>query len=196
MEHVIPFILASLAIICSPGPSVTFLVTTSMIRGRKVAYQIIPGIFFGDLVAMILSFVGVGILIHAYPPLQLVLRIVGSLYLIYLGVRTFLSKKKRDNAQEENGIGFRNGFLIELANPKTILFFATFFPQFVSKTGNYWLQIGLLGVIFLVIGLVNDLTYSTFAAFISKFLNDKVLTIVPKVGGLIMILSALMMILA
>ena len=193
-NYIVPFILASVAIICPPGPSVTFLISTSMVKGKKVAYQVIPGIFFGDLLAMFLSFLGIGVLIRGIPLMEGGLKVVGGAYLIYLGVKTFISRKTQVHKEDKiNSIGFKDGFLLELTNPKTLLFFVTFFPQFIDQSHSYWGQLILLGIIFLSIGLINDFTYSTFANLIGKYLSDKLLEVVPKIGGAIMIVSAIFM---
>lgn len=178
------FIIASFAIIASPGPSVIYLMTTSLTSGRKAGFRIIPGIFLGDLTAMTISFLGIGILLSHFPMLSNLIKIIGSLYLIWLGIQAFLIKEKTENAREN---GFLQGILIEITNPKTLIFFATFFPQFIGKAGNIW----ILGTIFLLIGLLSDTIYVTFSGFIGKFLSEKTAANFSKIGGIIMILTAI-----
>ncbi|MFC4652774.1 LysE family translocator [Lactococcus nasutitermitis] len=91
------YIIACIFIICVPGPSVTFLITTSIEQGKSAAYRIIPGTFLGDLSAMTLSFVGLTALIHVFPNFNLVLKYLGGIILIYLG---FLKFTKIENLKQ------------------------------------------------------------------------------------------------
>jgi len=192
------FIFASILIIAAPGPAVTFLVTTSINDGKKNALSIIPGVFLGDLVAMILSFAGVGAIITASPIAFLALKVAGALYLMYLGIRIWIdskgkSKKLHHNSQSTSQ-SFMKGFWISVLNPKSILFFAAFMPQFVNTEYSYISQISVLGATYLMIGIINDVMYTILAEKISRFLKENIIMWVIRVGALNLILTSLILV--
>lgn len=115
------YVIACIAIIVSPGPSVTYLVTTSMTYGRKAAFRIIPGIFAGDLSAMVLSSVGMAAIFQASEYAYNLIRLFGIAYLVYLGIRTWMSSINK-NEHISSGTWI-SGFLMTFLNPKTIIFF-------------------------------------------------------------------------
>ncbi len=186
------YLIACVFIICAPGPSVTFLITTSVEQGKNSAYRIIPGTFLGDLSAMILSFIGVGALIHSVPSFEIVLKYVGGALLIYLGA---LKIYQRNKENKENNKLFLSGFLLTFFNPKTIIFFASFIPQFVNKNENIALQFFILGTLYLVVGLINDFTYATFAHYLGKLLGQKISRMAIIFGGGFLILSGILIVL-
>lgn len=187
------YIIACIFIICTPGPSVTYLITTSISKGKISAYRTIPGIFLGDLSAMILSFAGVGLLIINFPVFYNLFKLFGIAYLIYLGLKSIFRKIENSNNQEKSAQkNWKTGFLLTFSNPKTILFFSSFIPQFISPHSDYLFQVALLGGIYLVIGLVNDFTYSTFAFYVGKLLGENASYVAAKIGGLAMIISAIL----
>lgn len=188
------YVIACITIIASPGPSVTYLVTTSMTYGRKAAFRIIPGIFVGDLSAMVLSSVGMAAIFQTSEYIYDLVKLLGVVYLIYLGFRTWLlSENKSKNTS--NGT-WLNGFLMTFMNPKTIIFFASFMPQFVNKNKPYGTQMIVLGCTYLCISVLNDLTYSILADKIADKLGSNVQKFVGKIGATIMIITAIAMFLS
>ena len=186
----ITFVITSLLIIASPGPSVTYLVTTSVTRGKRAAYSVIPGIFIGDLTAMIFSLSGMGIILNTFPAVYEGIKIVGACYLIFLG---FMALKRVDNNTEtsKKTQGWRQGFLLTFLNPKSIIFFASFMPQFVVNDDLYILEMIVLGVTYLSVGLMSDFTYSFCADKISAFLGSNSKKWVGRIGGIVMIVTTI-----
>ena len=177
------YVLGTVAIILLPGPNSLFVLSTGARRGVKAGYQAAAGVFLGDTVLMTLSAAGVASLLRTYPALFLVVKYAGSAYLLWVGVGILRGAVKRWRGratgtltvaaadggaavvQEKNP--FRRSVMISLLNPKAILFFISFFIQFVEP-GYAHPAVG-----FLVLGLVAQVIsamYLTALIFGGKFL--------------------------
>lgn len=182
-----------------PGPTVTYLITTSMTHGKKTAYEIVWGSFWGGLVCLILSFIGIGTILKTSETLYAILRLLGIAYLIYLGIKSFLDANKvKDKAEKmvppEKGEAFKNGFLLIFLNPKNIIFFASFLPQFINHNSPFLLQTIILSLTYLIVGLINDYLYSFFASNIGNVLGKHSEKWIAYIGGIAMILSAIIVV--
>ncbi|MBG0559933.1 leucine efflux protein LeuE [Actinoplanes aureus] len=137
------YVLGVVAIILLPGPNSIFVLSVGARRGVRAGYQAAFGVFIGDTVLMILSATGVASLLGTYPPLFLVLKYAGAAYLSWVGVNIIRSAWKRWRHRSETvpidaselaslRRPFRRAAVISLLNPKAILFFVSFFIQFVE----------------------------------------------------------------
>ena len=86
---------------------------------------------------------------------------------------------------------FKNGFLLIFLNPKNIIFFASFIPQFIKQEASFLLQMGILSITYLTVGLINDYLYSFFASQIGDLLGRQSEKRINQIGGIAMILSAI-----
>jgi leucine efflux protein len=139
------FVLGTIAIILLPGPNSIFVLTTAARSGVKLGYRAACGVFLGDSVLMAASALGVASLLKAYPPVFMVVKYVGAAYLFYIGVGLVRASIKRwrnaptaEEATPEPTPAprpFRRALMVSLLNPKAILFFISFFIQFVDP--NY-----------------------------------------------------------
>ena len=129
------FLSASFVLLVVPGPTIALIVSKSIAQGRTVALPMIVGIATGGAVAATLALAGVSALLLASSSAFTALKIAGALYLFYLGFKLLMTRPNAlsvtnvDNA-ETAFQAFRDGFLVMLFNPKGILFFAAFVPQF------------------------------------------------------------------
>jgi leucine efflux protein len=138
------FVLGTIAIILLPGPNSIFVLTTAARSGVKLGYRAACGVFLGDSVLMAASALGVASLLKAYPPVFMVVKYVGAAYLFYIGVGLVRASIKRwrstpaaDDAAPEPTTAprpFRRALMVSLLNPKAILFFISFFIQFVDPS--------------------------------------------------------------
>ncbi|WP_433791713.1 leucine efflux protein LeuE [Actinoplanes sp. CA-252034] len=138
------YVLGVVAIILLPGPNSIFVLSVGAQRGVRAGYQAAAGVFLGDAVLMVLSATGVASLLSTYPPLFLVLKYAGAAYLGWVGLNIIRSawSKWRNRAEitpaateeppAELQRPFRRAAVISLLNPKAILFFVSFFIQFVE----------------------------------------------------------------
>jgi leucine efflux protein len=172
------YVLGVVAIILLPGPNSIFVLSVGARRGVRAGYQAVGGVFIGDAVLMVLSATGVASLLNTYPPLFLVLKYAGAAYLTWVGVTIIRSAWQRWRNRGEGASietpempgmqhPFRRAAVISLLNPKAILFFVSFFIQFVEPGYAYPV------VSFLVLGAVVQffsLLYLTALIFGGRFL--------------------------
>ncbi|WP_153108860.1 leucine efflux protein LeuE [Propionivibrio limicola] len=143
------FILGTIFIVLLPGPNSLYVMTVASRQGVAMGYRGAMGIFIGDTILMALSAMGVASLLHGIPALFMVLKYAGGGYLAWLGVsmlrsalRTWRRKEESSTRMEQEALAgnsslvaarpLRTALLISLMNPKAILFFISFFIQFVS----------------------------------------------------------------
>ncbi|MGE5831169.1 MAG: leucine efflux protein LeuE [Micromonosporaceae bacterium] len=150
------YVLGTIAIVLLPGPNTLFVLSTAARSGVRAGYRAALGVFLGDWLLMMAAAAGVGSLLRAYPPLFLVIKYGGALYLSYVGITMAIGawrQRRRDaaapgevesagaepagsaaNAGETSGARrpFRRALLISLLNPKAILFMISFFIQFID----------------------------------------------------------------
>ena len=168
------FVLAALFIIATPGPSVLFVIARSVNLGIKGGMLSVVGVSVGALCHAVAVSLGLAKIFESSPDAFVVIRNLGCLYLIYLGIKTFLSNKNQDNnelQQEESGKHILlQGCLVELLNPKTALFFIAFLPQFTNPTkGHVGVQLIVLGLTFVMVGLMSDGLYAVMAGRLGSF---------------------------
>ncbi|UTH76400.1 LysE family translocator [Chromobacterium sp. IIBBL 290-4] len=133
LVHLPAFLLASLLLIITPGPA-TFFVGERASRSRRLAARAVAGIVLGDLSLIALSALGVATMLLRWPALQTGLQLLGAGYLAYLawGLLRAASPASAAPAETPMDASFRQGYLLTLINPKPVLFFAAFFPQFLN----------------------------------------------------------------
>lgn len=149
------FISAAVLLTLMPGPDILFVVTQSITRGRRAGVIFASGLCTGLVVHVTAVSLGVSILLMSSPVAFTVLKIAGASYLLYLGVKAFVGRhRNKINLQLTEGTGgklYRKGILMNVLNPKVILFFLAFFPQFIDPgISNPIPQMLLLGLIFMI----------------------------------------------
>jgi len=143
------YVLGTAAIILLPGPNSIFVLTTAARHGVKAGYRAAAGVFIGDWVLMGAAALGVASLLRAYPPVFMVVKYAGAAYLAYVGISMAVSafrKRRSASSGASAAVGspggsepavrrpFRRALVISLLNPKAILFFISFFIQFLDPT--------------------------------------------------------------
>jgi homoserine/homoserine lactone efflux protein len=172
----ISFVLVSVALIVVPGPNVLVIVSTSLAHGKTRGLQTVAG----TTLAMALQLVVVAISTTWFVQLLTegfsYLKWIGVLYLIYLAS---VHIKQALLARETNPINitaqatFARGFLVSATNPKTILFFSAFLPQFIDSSENYVQQISLLSLTFLSLAAALDSCYALLSARLQPLLLSR-----------------------
>ncbi len=161
-ETLAVFALAALAILVVPGPAVVYIVTRSIHQGRGAGLASVLGIHVGTLVHLTAATVGLSAIIVSSATAFTVVKALGALYLIVIGIRTLLGRTdpaETDPQRPPRGRrrDFAEGVVVNVLNPKTALFFLAFLPQFVDPAlGRASLQVVVLGLTFMVLGLVTD----------------------------------------
>lgn len=149
------FISAAVLLTLMPGPDILFVITQSITRGRKAGIIFAGGLCTGLIVHVTAVSVGVSFLLMSSPVAFAVLKFTGAAYLFYLGIKTFLARRENPFILEKttaiHGKLYRKGILMNILNPKVILFFLAFFPQFVDyEAGHPVSRMLVLGLIFML----------------------------------------------
>lgn len=149
------FMSAALLLTLMPGPDILFVITQSMIRGKKAGILFAWGLCTGLVFHVIAVSLGVSVLLKESPVAFLILKFAGATYLIYLGMKAFLNRKRASFSPGTAGSNvqklYRKGIAMNLLNPKVVLFFLAFFPQFVSEeAGPPEGQMIFLGFLFIL----------------------------------------------
>jgi threonine/homoserine/homoserine lactone efflux protein len=164
------YILASLALIATPGQDMLYVITRSLAQGRFAGVCSAIGVCIGILVHTALAALGVGAILHASETLFLALKFVGAAYLVYLGIRLLLTRDGANlSAQARAPLSpaalLRQGILSNVTNPKIVLFFFAFLPQFVSvDEAAAWPRMLELSSVFMLVTLVVFVIYGLLAA--------------------------------
>ena len=143
----IAFLLLAAVVICTPGPDTALTVRNTLLGGRANGVRTAAGVASGQAVWTLAASAGVAGLVTASEPVLEALRIVGALYLVWLGTQALLAARRKDAHETPRGgsrAGFRQGLLNNLANPKMAVFFTSLLPQFGSGFGELF----ALGLVF------------------------------------------------
>ena len=170
------FSLASLALLVIPGPSVLYIVTRSIDQGRAAGLVSVAGIHLGTLVHVGAAAAGLSALIVSSAVAYSVVKYAGAAYLVYLGIRRLTGRDDPDleseSAPRKLSKVFWQGVVVNVLNPKTALFFLAFVPQFIDPArGSVALQIGVLGALFVLLGMLSDGTYALTASAIAAWIK-------------------------
>ena len=149
------FITAAVLLTLMPGPDILFVITQSITRGRKAGIVFAAGLCTGLIAHVTAVSLGVSVLLMSSPIAFTLLKFAGAAYLLYLGIRAFLVRHQNHFSLETtaavSGKLYRKGILMNILNPKVILFFLAFFPQFIDKTiENPIPQMLILGLVFMI----------------------------------------------
>jgi threonine/homoserine/homoserine lactone efflux protein len=170
------FIATALALLAIPGPAVLYVVGRSIDQGRTAGLASVLGITTGTIVHITAATVGLSSLVLASRVAFDAVRYAGAAYLVLLGVRRLLTRGGEEAAAGRAPRTLRRlytqGFVVNLLNPKTIVFVFAFIPQFVDVgAGHVWLQIFLLGLTFAGLGLASDSLYAIVAGTVADRLR-------------------------
>ena len=170
------FVATALVLLAIPGPAVLYVVSRSIDQGRKAGLASVLGITSGTLVHITAAAVGLSSLVLASKVAFGAVRYVGAAYLVFLGVRRLLARTEEEIVADRAPRPFRRlyvqGVVVNLLNPKTIVFIFAFIPQFVDvKAGHVWLQVILFGLTFAGLGLVSDSLYAVAAGSVGDRLR-------------------------
>ena len=190
------FLVASMAIIIVPGPSVLFTLARGVAWGRTVAVLTVLGNSTGTLVLSVIVAVGLGPLLAHSKVFAVVLQLAGGFYLLWLGYDALRRRHEharamvqREAQRPSNVVVVRQGFVVGILNPKSLVFFAAVFPHFVDRSqGNVTMQLLLFGVIFSVMAFCSDATWGVIAGTAREWLADSPtrLVVLRTIGACVM----------
>ncbi|HEY1594752.1 MAG TPA: LysE family translocator [Thermoleophilaceae bacterium] len=166
-SHLGLFLTATVVLLLIPGPAVLYIVAQSVEHGRRAGLTAVGGIHMGSTVHVAAATVGLSALLVSSALAFSAVKLVGAVYLIFLGVQRLLARDGSDSVSgggERNfGRIFRQGIVVNVLNPKTALFFFAFLPQFVDPSRSAAPQIAVLGLIWIAVGLCSDSLYAVLS---------------------------------
>jgi threonine/homoserine/homoserine lactone efflux protein len=163
------FCVAAVLLLLTPGPAVLYIVARSVEQGRIAGLASVCGITTGTLVHVLAAALGLSALLASCALAFAVVKYAGAAYLVYVGMRRIVGRTDTPAANLElprRSLSrlYRDGFIVNLLNPKTALFFLAFLPQFVDPSrGAVAMQIAFLGLLFTLMGLTSDCLYALVA---------------------------------
>ncbi|MCB9767406.1 MAG: LysE family translocator [Candidatus Omnitrophica bacterium] len=185
------FVFASAILILIPGPNVGLIVSNSLRHGTRAGLSTVTGTTLGIVCQLGFVCLGMASLLGLLVGWFEWVRWAGVAYLILLGLRQFLSKSGEDLKDPSHPSGRRwmlQGLFIALANPKTMLFFAAFLPQFVNPDKPVTRQLALLSLTFALMAWVFDSGYALLAGRVQSAVSRSGRSVsFQKLGGLILI---------
>lgn len=168
------FVAAASVLLVIPGPTVLMVVGYGLAEGRRKNWPLVAGVVLGDAVALTCSVAGLGAVLAASAQAFTILKYCGALYLIYLGLG--LIRSGATATPKLNIVSSRKKFLHALAvtsvNPKPILFFVAFLPQFISHDAPAGPQLLLLGATFCLLSAINVSLFSYLAGTAGSRIQD------------------------
>jgi threonine/homoserine/homoserine lactone efflux protein len=192
-SRLLAFGLTASVVIVIPGPSVLFVVGRALAGGRRVAVLTVVGNALGEYVQVIAVAFGIGVLAEQSVAAFTATKLIGGVYLVYLGVKTFRERRSlaaaltSPVAVQSDRRSFLQGAAVGATNPKTVVFLAAILPQFVSRAaGNVPAQILVLGLVFAAIAVVSDTIWALAAGGFRTWFgrSPRRLELVGGAGGL------------
>lgn len=195
-ELLISFFVATALMAYLPGPAMLYTTAQTIARGRRAGLMAALGIHVGGYVHVILAAAGLSALLHTVPALYVAIKIIGALYLIWLGIAMFRDRSEGIDiagmVQQKSGHrAFIESVTVEILNPKVALFFIAFVPQFADPAAALpvWTQL-------LILGTIVNLAFSSADIFCVVFSSALVTRlkkstdaqrILQRVGGLVLV---------
>ncbi len=185
LENYLAYALASLVIVLIPGPSVTLIVANSLAHGARAGLATIAGSQCGLVLSLVAVGIGLTSFIAAMGHWFEWLRLVGAAYLVILGLRMLRASAFAAPAaapRPRHGFALQ-GFVVAVSNPKTLVFFGAFLPQFLDPRGDQVTQIVVMGATFLVIAGLFDSLYALLAGRAGNLLSEARARLLSRLGG-------------
>ncbi|CQR73594.1 Leucine efflux protein [Sporomusa ovata DSM 2662] len=179
LHSLLVFVMASFVLVVMPGPNTLYVITRGITQGKKAAMISACGASIGDLLYAIAAVLGLTVILQTSATAYGVVKICGALYMFYTGVQIIRKNDKVVDSSElqvdkTNRDLFVKGFLTAALNPKTAIFFVSFFPQFIDSSSDCAAYTMLLyGVIFFILGLIVLSIYAQASSLIRQWLIVK-----------------------
>ena len=197
IENWLAFAAAAAILLAIPGPTILLVISYALGHGRRPAAAIVAGVALGDLTAMTASMAGLGAILAASSDLFTALRWVGAAYLVYLGLKLWRAPVAHSGAAAAPSIGlgriFGHAYAVTTLNPKSIVFFVAFVPQFLSAELPFLPQVTIMVATFVTMAALNAALYGLLASSARSALRKPaVQRAVNRTGGGLLIGSGLL----
>lgn len=190
------YVLACIAVVIIPGPTVTVIIANSLRGGAVAGLLNVAGTQLGLALMVGVLALGLSTVVSTMGWLFEILRILGAAYLVWLGIQLWRSDGRLGEGERITLSGnrrrlFWQGFLVIWSNPKALLFFGAFIPQFVDPAGNALAQTLVLGLTFMVVATLLDGAYAVTAGSAGKLLTRARVRLVERLSGSLLIAGGL-----
>jgi threonine/homoserine/homoserine lactone efflux protein len=177
IEIWLAFVAASAVLLIIPGPTILTVISYSMAHGRRANVPLVAAVALGDSTALAVSLLGLGALLAASAFWFTVVKWAGGLYLLYLGFKLLRAGAASAELAAPAAPGsrwrlFANTWLVTALNPKGIVFFVAFLPQFIRPGEAVARQLWILALTFVVMATLNATLYAVFAAAARRLLSS------------------------
>ena len=188
LTHWLAFFAASNLLLAVPGPTVLVVVSYALGHGRRPAAAVVAGVTLGDFTAMTCSMLGLGAILAASAFVFTGLRWLGGLYLIYLGIKLWRTQVVTPDTATAPALSlkriFAHAYAVTALNPKSIIFFIAFVPQFIDTARPFVQQVIILEATFVTLAALNAALYGWLAAKArEKLKNPRLQRAVNRTGG-------------
>jgi len=191
IELWLAFVLTSCALLIIPGPTILTVISYSIAHGKRANIPLLAAVALGDSTALLLSLAGLGAVLATSAWLFTAVKVIGGLYLIYLGIKLLVAKTSPMQTAAADYASpmrsrwklFANTWLVTALNPKGIIFFVAFLPQFIDKASAVAPQLWLLSITFVALATLNAGGYAVFASSARKLLSSPAAQRRFNIGG-------------
>ncbi|MCR4267295.1 LysE family translocator [Nitratireductor sp. ZSWI3] len=194
------YVAACFLIVLVPGPTVTVIIANSMKHGMRAGLLNVLGTQIGLLLMMLVLTLGLSAVVNVMGSLFEILRLLGAAYLIWLGIKLWRSDghlAAQERVVRPGGSFVLQGLIVVWSNPKALLFFGAFIPQFIDPTlGNPALQTALLGLVFTAVAALGDGFYAVLAGGAGARLSRNRIRLTERISGTFLIGGGLWLALA
>jgi homoserine/homoserine lactone efflux protein len=190
LEIYLAYVAACILITIIPGPTVTLIIANSLTHGTRAGLLNVAGTQLGLLVMLGVLMVGLSSVIAAMGVWFDYVRVAGAIYLIWIGWKLLRTKASFGDVRrtpKPRGGFLLQGFLVLMSNPKALLWFGAFIPQFVDPAGNYIAQLIILGLTAMASAALTDGAYATLGGRTRRFMSEQRVKLAQRVSGLFLI---------
>ena len=171
----VSFVGASFVICLIPGPTILLVMAQALNHGRQSVFPLVLGTGAGNVIAMVLSFVGLGAILATSAALYEVIKWLGAGYLFYLGINYWRSPIELVSGSEHSmmtRVVLRDAFIVTAFNPKSIIFFVMLSPLFIDDTQPLFLQMLIMMISFMVVSVMTVVMYGYCCGYIHNKLQS------------------------
>jgi threonine/homoserine/homoserine lactone efflux protein len=184
-ELLLPFFIASAVFACVPGTGMFYAAAQTIAHGRCAGWLSAIGFHLGGFVHIMAAAFGIAVLLKTVPTLYVIVKLLGAIYLVWLGVSYFIGMRKVNSTasterRRSKYTSLQDSIIVEVLNPKTALFYLTFLPQFTDRNASLpvWAQVLILGAIVNVMFSITDaICIELSEAMTKRFV------VFPRAGG-------------
>ncbi|MBX3538857.1 MAG: LysE family translocator [Chelatococcus sp.] len=186
------FMAASAVVLLIPGPTILLVVSYALGQGRQAAMPLVLGVAVGDTIAVIASLMGLGAILAASALVFTIVKWLGAAYLVYLGIKLWRAdpalQSATSPAKARPMAMFSHAALVTALNPKSIVFFVAFLPQFLDQSRPLLPQMIILAATFVTLAFFNAAGYAILASSARRLVSrPRVLKAVNRTGGSLLV---------